>query len=54
MSAQELQDGRYDTAKKIHSLRSIFRRVLGAKTNLFFPLVMNFALRRLYKYLPKI
>lgn len=54
MTAQELQDGRYDTAKKIHSLRSIFRRVLGAKTNIIFPLIMNLSLKRLYYHLPKI
>jgi len=54
MTAQELQDGRYYTAKKIHTLRSILGRVLGAKTSLLFPLAMNFALRRLYHFLPKI
>lgn len=54
MTAQELQDGRYFTAKKIHTLRSILRRVLGAKTSILFPLAMNFALRRLYRFLPKI
>lgn len=54
MSPQELQDGRYYTAKRIHSLRSIFKRVLGAKTNFVFPLVMNIALKRLYSHLPKI
>jgi len=54
MSAQELQDGRYNTAKRIHSLRSICKRVIGARTNLFFPLTMNLALKRLYFFLPKI
>ena len=54
MSVQELQDGRYNTAKKIHSLRSICKRVIGAKTNLFFPFAMNLALKRLYFFLPKI
>lgn len=29
MTAQELQDGRYTTAKRTHSLRSIFKRILG-------------------------
>ena len=52
MSAQVLQLGRYHTAKRIHSIPSILRRVLGAKTNLVFPLAFNFALRRLYKRLP--
>ncbi len=54
MTAQELQDGRYNTAKKIHTLRSIFRRVLGAKTNFWYPFIMNISLRRLYKHLPRI
>jgi len=54
MTVQELQDGRYYTAKKIHSLRSIFKRVLGARSNIVFPLIMNFSLRRLYRFLPKI
>lgn len=54
MTAQELQDGRYNTAKKIHSIRSICKRVFGAKTNLIFPLIMNLALKRLYHHLPKI
>ncbi|MDR0571125.1 MAG: B12-binding domain-containing radical SAM protein [Clostridiales Family XIII bacterium] len=54
MTAQELQDGRYNTAKSIHSWRSILHRVLGAKTNLIFPLTMNWAMRRLYKHLPRI
>lgn len=52
MSARELQLGRYNAAKSIHSISSIFRRILGAKTNLLFPLVFNFSLRRLYKRLP--
>jgi radical SAM superfamily enzyme YgiQ (UPF0313 family) len=54
MTPQELQDGRYTTAKKIHSLRSIFKRIFGAKTNLVFPLMMNLALKRLYDHLPRI
>ncbi|MDP4181009.1 MAG: radical SAM protein [Bacillota bacterium] len=54
MTAQELQDGRYYTAKRIHSFRSIFKRVIGAKTNLVFPIIMNLALKRLYYHLPKI
>lgn len=49
MSAETLQSGRYNTAKKIHSIRSIFRRILFARTNLIFPLVFNFSLRKLYK-----
>lgn len=52
MSVKTLQLGRYNTAKKIHSLRSIFRRILFARTNLIFPLVFNLSLRRLYKRLP--
>ena len=54
MTPQELQDGRYTTAKRIHSLRSISKRIIGAKTNLVFPLIMNLSLRRLYKRLPRI
>lgn len=54
MTAQELQDGRYYTAKKLHSFRSIFKRIIGAKSNLIFPLVMNLSLKRLYFHLPKI
>ncbi len=52
MSAETLQLGRYNTAKQIHSLKSIFSRILGAKTNLIFPFVFNLALRKLYKRLP--
>lgn len=54
MTAQQLQDGRYNTAKRIHTLKSIFKRVVGAKTNLIFPFVMNLALRKLYQRLPRI
>ncbi|MDR3294225.1 MAG: B12-binding domain-containing radical SAM protein [Clostridiales Family XIII bacterium] len=54
MTAQELQDGRYHTAKKIHALRSIIKRIIGAKTNFFFPLIMNLSLKRLYYHLPRI
>ena len=54
MTAQELQDGRYNTAKSIHSMRSILKRVLGAKTTFLFPFIMNLALKRLYYHLPRI
>jgi radical SAM superfamily enzyme YgiQ (UPF0313 family) len=54
MSAQELQEGRYKAAKSIHSWRSIFRRILGARSNFWFPLVMNIGLKRLYDHLPRI
>lgn len=54
MTAQQLQDGRYNTAKRIHSIRSITKRIWGAKTRLFFPIAMNLALRRLYRHLPRI
>jgi radical SAM superfamily enzyme YgiQ (UPF0313 family) len=54
MTVQELQDGRYYTAKRLHSFRSIFKRLLGARTNLIFPFVMNLSLKRLYYHLPKI
>jgi radical SAM superfamily enzyme YgiQ (UPF0313 family) len=54
MTAQELQDGRYNTAKRIHSLRSIFKRILGARTNMVFPIIMNLAMKRLYYHLPRI
>jgi radical SAM superfamily enzyme YgiQ (UPF0313 family) len=53
MSAETLQLGRYDSAKKIHTFSSIFRRVLGAKTNIVFPLLFNFSLRKLYYRLPR-
>ena len=53
MSAETLQLGRYDSAKKIHTYSSIFHRVLGAKTNIVFPLLFNLSLRRLYKRLPR-
>ena len=53
MSAQTLQRGRYDSAKSIHSFSSIFRRIFGAKTNLIFPLLFNFSLRKLYNRLPR-
>ncbi|MDR1961597.1 MAG: B12-binding domain-containing radical SAM protein [Gracilibacteraceae bacterium] len=54
MTAQELQDGRYNTAKSIHTWRSIFKRIVGAKSNFWFPLLMNIGLKRLYHHLPKI
>ena len=53
MPADVLQRGRYDSAKKIHTYSSIFRRVLGARTNVFFPLLFNLSLRRLYNRLPR-
>jgi len=53
MSEDTLQFGRYDSAKKIHTIPSILQRVLGAKTNLIFPLVFNLSLRRLYNRLPR-
>ena len=53
MSAKTLQLGRYDSAKKIHTFSSIFRRIFGAKTNLIFPLLFNFSLRKLYNRLPR-
>jgi len=53
MSAETLQLGRYDSAKKIHTISSILRRVLGAKTNIVFPLLFNFSLRKLYRRLPR-
>jgi len=53
MTAETLQRGRYDSAKKIHTFPSIFRRVFGAKTNLIFPLLFNFSLRKLYNRLPR-
>jgi radical SAM superfamily enzyme YgiQ (UPF0313 family) len=54
MTARELQDGRYNTAKSIHSWRSIFKRIIGAKSNFIFPMIMNIALKRLYQHLPRI
>ena len=54
MTSHELQDGRYNTAKSIHTLRSILKRVLGAKSNFWFPVIMNLAMKRLYHYLPRI
>lgn len=53
MSARTLQFARSDAAKKIHTLPSIFRRVLGAGTSIFFPLLFNLALRKLYNRLPR-
>lgn len=53
MSARTLQLGRYDSAKKIHTLSSVFRRILGARTNIFFPLLFNLSLRKLYNRLPR-
>lgn len=52
MDAKSLQLGRYNTAKKIHSIPSILRRIIGAKTSLAFPLLFNLSLRKLYKRLP--
>jgi radical SAM superfamily enzyme YgiQ (UPF0313 family) len=53
MSAETLQFGRYDSAKKIHTWRSIFSRIFGAKTTLVFPLLFNYSLRKLYNRLPR-
>ena len=53
MDAKTLQLGRYDSAKKIHTFSSILRRVLGARTNIVFPLLFNFSLKRLYNRLPR-
>jgi len=53
MSVDTLQLGRYDSAKKIHKYSSIFRRVLGAKTNIVFPILFNISLRKLYNRLPR-
>jgi radical SAM superfamily enzyme YgiQ (UPF0313 family) len=53
MSEKTLQLGRYDSAKKVHTFKSIFRRILGAKSNLLFPLLFNFSLKKLYNRLPR-
>ena len=53
MSEDTLQLGRYDSAKRIHTIPSILQRILGAKTNLAFPLLFNLSLRKLYNRLPR-
>ncbi|MDR0426113.1 MAG: B12-binding domain-containing radical SAM protein [Clostridiales bacterium] len=49
MTAEELQRGRYVSAAKINSLRSVVKRVFGARTKILFPLALNFAMRKIYK-----
>jgi radical SAM superfamily enzyme YgiQ (UPF0313 family) len=52
MSPDELQRGYQQARSKISTVRSILKRVVGARTSLVIPLLLNIAFRRVTKRIP--